>query len=172
MFKNLNSTNALHLNFGIPIVLLLFFFILNAEFFVIYFIEDFIELIKIYLGTAFLFFIGNYLFLRLKKTNKVTLNLNLYKFVLVFSLVFIFLSSNFIYSEKIFETNIKCTKNYKNDLKAYQIPNQFIRVYKLNPIEYQKYFFSDYVFKVRVSKSIFGYKLISKRTFESLNDKQ
>lgn len=167
--RKITEDDANNLNYGIPIVLTLFLFIVNGIIFSAYYAESMLALFKIYL--FFIFLILSFDFFQAKRKNKTKtiIKINGYKNV-VFSalLVLLFLALNFVSSNTIFETKVFCNKSYNRSLKEYAIPPNFSKFYLINQEELKTYFHSDYLLHVSIGESIFGYKLLKQRTFETL----
>lgn len=165
----LNEHNTLVLNTTLPILLILILFFVNALYFEIYYVEHFIELVKIIFFFAFLVFTYEFIKTKVKKIK--VLKLNIYKIgVLNLISVLLFLILNSIKSETIFETYIRYENinQYEKSLNKYIIPYKFKKLYKINPKEKYIYKNGNYIFEVKVGRSIFGYKVVEKRKFKGL----
>lgn len=171
MFKNrkITADDANTLNFGIPIVLTLFLFIVNGMIFATYFAESMMELFKMYLFFILIILLLDFLIAKRKKGTNTFIGINAYK-NLVLSAIFVlgFLLINFIPTQTIFETKMACNKRYNFTLKKYAIPNNFSKFYIINSEEQKTYFKGGYFLQIKVAKSIFGYKVLEERTFEKL----
>lgn len=171
MFKKMkiNEDEATSLNYGIPIVLTLFFFIFNGVIYSVYFAESIVEIIKMYLFVAFLILLIDFIRAKLKKGAKIIIQVNAYKNILLtMILVLMFFGVNFISAKTIFETKVFCDYKYGTSLKEYTIPPNFFKFYELTEEERQTYFHGDYLLHIQVGKSIFGYKILTKRSFEKV----
>jgi hypothetical protein len=164
--RKITEDDANNLNFGLPLVLTLILFITNGILFSLYFAENILELIKMYLFFAVIILLYDFIRAKLKKDSKTIIHINAYK-NLVLSMVFVlfFLGLNFVSYTTIFETKTYC-KKYHRELRKYTIPPEFKKFYEISREEKLNYLGTQRVLHVKLAKSKFGYKILTKRTFE------
>lgn len=164
-----HELDAMHLNFGVPLVISLVLLLVNLEFFYLVFVEDFFKLFKLYFYISFSMLVLRLLLTKKQKAKKKILKLSIYEFgVLNSLLITLFLIVNLNFSEKYYTKNIAVNSLLVNELKTLISEPRYLKVFEISTQEYDKYFNKGYTINVQINKSYFGYKFIESRTFQKI----